>query len=102
MTTRPGILRSPGRSSPNSRTSLAGSVQVTVSELVVGLTDGRTISAPLVWFPRLLAASAQQRAHWELLGNGEGIHWPEIDEDLSVEGLLRGIRAPQPPERGAS
>ena len=85
-----------------SRSSLAGSVQVTASELVVGLTDGRTISAPLVWFPRLLAASAQQRAHWELLGNGEGIHWPEIDEDLSVEGLLRGIRAPQPPEKSAS
>jgi hypothetical protein len=84
-----------------SRSSLAGSVQVTASELVVGLTDGRTISAPLVWFPRLLAASAQQRAHWEILGNGEGIHWPEVDEDLSIEGLLRGIGAPQPPDQGA-
>jgi hypothetical protein len=76
-------------------------VQVTASEVVVSLTDGRTISAPLVWFPCLLAASAQQRAHWEILGNGEGIHWPEVDEDLSVEGLLRGIGAPQPPDQGA-
>jgi Protein of unknown function (DUF2442) len=81
-----------------SRTSQAGSVQFTAPELVVGLTDGRTISVPLVWFPRLLAASDPQRAHWELLGNGEGIHWPEVDEDLSVEGLLRGVPAPQPKE----
>ena len=78
-----------------SHTSLAGSVQFTTSELVVGLTDGRTICVPLVWFPRLLAASEAQRAHWELLGNGEGIHWPEVDEDLSVEGLLRGVPTPQ-------
>lgn len=77
-------------------TSQAGSVQFTASELVVGLTDGRTICVPLVWFPRLLAASEAQRARWELLGNGEGIHWPEVDEDLSVEGLLRGVPTPQP------
>ena len=69
-----------------SHTSRARSVQFTASELVVGLTDGRTVSVPLVWFPRLLAASEQQRTHWKLLGNGVGIHWPEIDEDLSVEG----------------
>jgi hypothetical protein len=79
--------------------SRISSVRVTESELVVGLTDGRTISAPLVWFPRLLSASEKQRTHWELLGNGEGVHWPEIDEDLSVEGLLRGRRATQPPTR---
>ena len=84
-----------------SHTSQAGSVQFTASELVVGLTDGRTISVPLVWFPRLLAASAQQRSHWELLGNGEGIHWPEIDEDLSVEGLLRGVPAPHARQENA-
>ena len=76
-------------------TSQAASVQFTASELVVGLTDGRTISVPLVWFPRLLAATAPQRARWELLGSGEGIHWPEVDEDLSVEGLLRGVPTPQ-------
>jgi hypothetical protein len=76
--------------------SLVGSVRVSASEIIVALTDGRTVSAPLVWFPRLLAASTEQRSHWELLGNGEGIHWPDVDEDLSVEGLLRGVRAPQP------
>ena len=52
------------------------------------LADGRTISAPLVWFPRLYQASKEQRENWELLGDGNGIHWPEIDEDLSVAGLL--------------
>jgi hypothetical protein len=74
--------------------SRAGSVRVTASDLIVGLIDGRTISAPLVWFPRLLDASPQQRARWQLLGNGVGIHWPEVDEDVSVEGLLRGVPAP--------
>jgi hypothetical protein len=78
------------------RISLAASVEVTESELVVRLTVGRAISAPLVWFPRLLAASPEQRSRWEILGNGEGIHWSDLDEDLSVEGLLRGARAPQP------
>ena len=63
-------------------------------ELSVVLADGRRISAPLVWFPRLLTATPSQRAHYELLGDGHGIHWPDVDEDLSVEGLLRGARAP--------
>jgi len=58
--------------------------------LTVDLADGRRISAPLAWFPRLLRASPEQRADWELLGDGEGIHWPSADEDLSVNGLLRG------------
>jgi hypothetical protein len=62
-------------------------------ELTVRLADGRTISVPLAWFPRLLHATPLQRCNWELLGNGEGIHWPEIDEHISVEGLLLGIRA---------
>jgi hypothetical protein len=52
--------------------------------------DGRVISVPLAWFPRLAAATPKQRAHREIAGGGYGIHWPEIDEDLSVEGLLRG------------
>lgn len=68
-------------------------VQITDDDLVVSLIDGRTLSVPLVWFPRLLAATAHQRENYELLGDGEGIHWPEIDEDLSIEGLLRGTRA---------
>ena len=63
--------------------------------LTVDLMDGRTISAPLAWYPRLLNATQKQRDHWELCGGGYGIHWPEIDEDLSTEGLLRGSPAPK-------
>lgn len=62
--------------------------------LIVDLMDGRTISAPLALYPRLLHATVEQRAKWELCGGGYGIHWPEIDEDLSTEGLLRGAPAP--------
>ncbi len=58
--------------------------------LIVELVDGRTISAPLIWFPRLAQANKKQRDNWELLGEGEGIHWSEIDEDLSINGLLVG------------
>lgn len=58
--------------------------------LIVDLMDGRTISAPLAWFPRLLHATPDQRASWEKCAAGYGIHWPELDEDLSTEGLLRG------------
>jgi hypothetical protein len=61
--------------------------------LIVDLMDGRTISVPLAWYPRLLKASPAQRAHWEPAGGGFGIHWPDIDEDLSTEGLLRGAPA---------
>jgi hypothetical protein len=70
------------------------SVTVTDDELVVGLMDGRTIAVPLAWYPRLLDATPEQRARWEIAGAGYGIHWPDLDEDLSTEGLLRGARAP--------
>src|SRR3989304_699200 len=70
-------------------------VYFTRDSLVVDLMDGRTISAPLTWFPKLLKASAKERSHWEICGGGYGIHWPEIDEDLSSEGLLRGAPAPK-------
>ena len=63
--------------------------------LIVDLMDGRTISVPLAWYPRLAGATPQQRAIWELCGGGYGIHWPDIDEDLSTEGLLRGAPAPR-------
>lgn len=63
------------------------------ASLIVDLMDGRTISAPLAWYPRLMKASVDQRANWEKAGAGYGIHWPEIDEDLSTEGLLRGTPA---------
>ena len=72
----------------------ATSVSCTDDELSVVLADGRRISVPLAWFPRLLHASANERANFELLGDGFGIHWPDIDEDLSIEGLLRGAKAP--------
>ncbi|MBK5263816.1 MAG: DUF2442 domain-containing protein [Alphaproteobacteria bacterium] len=63
--------------------------------LIVDLMDGRTISVPLAWYPRLLAAKPEERSHWELAGGGYGIHWPDIDEDLNTEGLLRGAPAPK-------
>ena len=69
---------------------LAEQVHFTDDDLVVSLVDGRTVSVPLVWFPRLAAATRQQLENYELLGDGEGIHWPDVDEDLSIEGLLRG------------
>src|SRR5437899_2249372 len=70
-------------------------VRFTADSISVDLADGRTISVPLVWFPRLLDATKKQRARWEICGGGYGIHWPEIDEDLSTEGLLRGAPAPR-------
>jgi hypothetical protein len=73
----------------------AQEVLVTEDELTVSLADGRRISVPLAWFPRLLHASPAQRSNWQLLGDGEGIHWPDIDEDLSVAGILRGTPAPR-------
>jgi hypothetical protein len=72
-------------------------VEISDDALIVDLADGRRITVPLAWFPRLLHATEQQRENWELLGDGEGIHWPEIDEDLSVAGLLQGTPAPGTP-----
>ena len=63
--------------------------------LSVDLADGRTITVPLVWYPRLLQATPAQRVNWEIVGAGYGIHWPDVDEDLSTEGLLRGSPAPR-------
>jgi len=68
--------------------------------LIVDLMDGRTIAVPVAWYPRLDRASAQQRANWELAGAGYGIHWPDIDEDLSTEGLLRGAPSPDMARKG--
>ena len=75
---------------------LATAVQVTDETLSVDLSDGRTILAPIVWFPRLLQGTAQERAKWEFNGGGTGIHWPDLDEDISVEGLLFGVAATDP------
>jgi len=69
----------------------ATAVEVSMSgdKLVVILADGRELSAPLAWFPRLLDATDEQRRNWRLIGKGHGIHWPDVDEDISVESLLR-------------
>ena len=66
----------------------AEDIRVTNDTLIVDLSDGRTISVPLDWFPRLLHATHEERNHWRLIGRGHGIHWEEIDEDISVGGLL--------------
>ena len=69
-------------------------VSVSDDELSVDLADGRRLSVPLAWFPRLLHATPEQRGNWKFLGDGQGLHWPDIDEDLSVAGLLRGAAGP--------
>lgn len=69
-------------------------VQVSDEDLRVDLVDGRSISVPLAWYPRLVDATPERRANWEVSGGGFGIHWPDVDEDLHVEGLLRGAAAP--------
>jgi len=69
-------------------------VHLTDETLAVDLFDGRTIVVPLTWFPRLLHATAEQRRNWKISGAGFGIHWPDLDEDLSTEGLSRGAPAP--------
>jgi len=74
-------------------------VHLTEETLAVDLLDGRTIIVPLTWFPRLLEATEEQRQVWKISGAGYGIHWPEIDEDLSTEGLLRGAPAAAEPGR---
>ena len=74
-------------------------VRFTRDTLSVYLVDGRTITAPLAWYPRLLHATPEQRMNWRIAGAGYGIHWPDIDEDLSAEGLLHGAPAPHGSEQ---
>jgi Protein of unknown function (DUF2442) len=68
---------------------------VTDDNLCVDLLNGRSITVPLAWYPTLLYATLEQRANWQLAGGGFGIHWPDVDEDLNSEGLLRGAPAPR-------
>ena len=75
------------------REARAQRVSLTDAALVVDLVDGRTITVPVTWYPRLAHGSSADRAHWRLIGEGEGIHWPDLDEDISVEGLLAGRRS---------
>jgi hypothetical protein len=65
-------------------------VKIDTSTLRIDLSDGRTVSAPLVWYPRLLNGTSRERNKWEWIGDGQGIHWPALDEDLSMEGILQG------------
>ena len=69
----------------------AQSVTVTEDTLSVDLGDGRTISVPLAWFPRLLHATPKEKTNWRFIGTGQGIHWEDLDEDITVEGLLAGL-----------
>ncbi|MBX7252956.1 MAG: DUF2442 domain-containing protein [Candidatus Promineofilum sp.] len=71
----------------------AENVAVTDDTLTLDLADGRAISLPVAWYPRLLYATPNERAHWEWSGDREGIHWPDLDEDISVEGIIAGRRS---------
>jgi len=74
----------------DSAASKATAVRLTEDTLVVDLADGRTVSVPLAWYPRLLQGSPAERANHRFIGEGEGIHWPDLDEDVSVENILAG------------
>ena len=74
-------------------------VRLTEDTLVVDLVDGRTIIVPLVWYPKLFDATVEQRSNWEISGGGYGIHWPDVDEDISVWGMLYGVPAHKAPAR---
>ena len=75
---------------PERRDALAMRARIVDDTIVIDLSDGRTVGAPLAWYPRLLRASVRERRNWRLTGGGEGIHWPDLDEDLSVAGVLAG------------
>jgi hypothetical protein len=72
------------------------SVEITDSTLTVNLADGRTISVPIAWSWRLSEATERQRQNFEIIGSGQGVHWPDIDEDISAAGMLSGTPAPRP------
>ena len=76
-------------------------VRVTEDEIIAHLADGRIISVPLAWSWRLSEATPKQRAHFRLIGSGQGVHWPDVDEDISVEGMLHGIPAHRPRSKPA-
>lgn len=78
--------------------ALAKDVKVTPDALSVELTDGRSLSVPLAWFPRLMNGNQRERGNWRLIGDGDGVHWPDLDEDISVEGLLAGRMSGESPK----
>jgi hypothetical protein len=74
-------------------------IEITEDSIIAHLMDGRTISVPLVWSWRLTEATPEQRKHYEIIGDGHGVRWPDIDEDISAEGMLYGIPAPRPKQK---
>lgn len=82
---------------PATDTATAKTVKVTDDALIVELRDGRTVSVPITWYPRLAQGTATERGRWELIGPGIGIHWPALDEDISVEALLLGLASNESP-----
>ena len=82
----------------NTQDVRAQEVEVTKDTLVVSLADGRTIIVPLAWFPRLWYGKPKERAHFEIIGDGNYIHWPDLDEDLSVTGILAGRHSKENPQ----
>jgi hypothetical protein len=79
------------------RQAQAERVEVTEDSLIVDLVDGRTLIVPLAWYPRLAHGTVEERANWRLIGRGEGIHWPTLDEDVNVDDLLAGRRSGESP-----
>jgi hypothetical protein len=77
---------------------LATSASITDDTLIVDLSDGRSVSVPLAWYPRLLHATAEERLKWRLIAQGEGIHWPDVDEDISVESVIAGRPSAESPK----
>jgi len=71
-------------------------LRISEAEITAYLMDGRTVSVPLAWSWRLSEATPEQRSHWEIIGEGIGVHWPDVDEDISIEGMLYGAPAPRP------
>ena len=82
----------------NKREVRAQSVQISDDTLTLEIVDGRTISVPLMWYPRLWYGTPQERDHYEIFGDGAYVHWPDLDEDLTAEGILEGCRSGESPE----
>lgn len=84
-------MRTSAEVDDGSERARAASVAVTEDELMIELVDGRRLAVPLAWYPRLLHGTPEERAQWQLIGHGVGIHWPGLDEDISVAHVLAGV-----------
>ena len=86
----------PGANTATDTDAVIQSVDVTDDEIIARLSDGRTIAVPLAWSWRLSDAAPEQRQNFRLIGGGQGVHWPDVDEDISLQGMLHGSPAPRP------